>query len=426
MDVLVLFGLLLILMSLSVPIGIALGIATSVVILFMSNLNIMLLPQNCFTSLDSFPLMAIPFFILAGNLMKSGGIADRLLKFINSFVGAVTGGLAMVTTMACMFFAALSGSANATVSGIGTFMIPAMREKGYDEGYATAITAAAGSLGVIIPPSISFVVYGVVANVSIGKLFLAGVLPGIVIGVCLMITNYVISKKEGYVGEDKSFSIKETLIAFKEAFWALLTPIIILGGIYGGIFTPTEAAVVGVVYAIFVGIVIYRELKLSEIYEALRDTAVVLGSTIFTLGLSMSFAYFLALQQVPATIGAAFTSISSNAIVTFLLINVMLLFVGCFIDNFSATIILTPIFLPIVQSLGMDPIHFGIVMCVNLAIGFVTPPYGVNLFVASAVADVPIEKTSKSVMPLIATMIVALLIITFVPSLSMYIPSLAN
>lgn len=424
MMLLCLFGGLIFFLTLSVPIGIALGIATTVTLVLFSHIPTLMIAQNAFAGLDSFPLMAIPFFILAGNLMRYGGISRRLLDLADTLVGYLVGGLAMVTTLTCMFFAAISGSGPATVSAIGSFMIPSMKEKNYPAGYAAAITAAAGSIGVIIPPSIPFVIYGVVTGTSIGSLFLAGVIPGIIIGLSLMIANYFISKKHGYRGTEGKPSFKKTGKAFREAFWALLVPIIILGGIYGGIFTPTEAAVVGAVYALIVGVFIYHELGWSEIYRSFRDTMLINGATTFILGLSVSFAYLVTMKQVPAMAANYMDSLSVSPLIILLMINIFLLVLGCFIDNISSCVILAPILLPIVMKLGIDPVHFGIFMTVNLSIGFVTPPYGANLFVASAVAGVSVDRISRYVWPLLLAMVISLMLITYIPQLSLFLPNL--
>ena len=414
--VLMMFGLLLVLMLIGTPIGIALGVSTAVTMYFTTTINMTTIATACFGGLDSFPLMAIPFFILAGNLMKSGGISRRLLDFAAALVGHIRGSVGMVTVVASMFFAALSGSSPATVTAIGSITIPEMKESGYDPGYATALTAAAGTIGVIIPPSIPFVIYGVAANASIADLFLAGIIPGIIIGLGLMLVNYITARKYGY-GVRTKFSLARVWKSFKESIWALLVPVIILGGIYGGIFTPTESAVAGIVYALIVGVFVYKELNFASIYEAFRDTVLINGQTTFLVGLSMGFARFLTMAQVPAA-AAGFILDLSNPIVILIVINIFLLIIGCFIDNVSSTVILTPILLPIVTGVGMDPVQFGIVMTVNLAIGFITPPYGANLFFASAVADVPVTKIAARILPMIGTMIVILMFLTFIPALS--------
>ena len=419
MDVGVLFGLLILLLALSIPIGISLGIATAITMAFFSSIPLMLLGQQSFIALDSFPLLAIPFFMLAGSLMGYGGISKRIVSFAESLVGWMIGGLAQVTIVACMFFAAISGSGPATVSAIGSFMIPAMKEKKYDGSFAAAITAAAGSIGVIIPPSIPFVIYGVLSGTSVGEMFIAGIIPGIIIGISLMVVAYFMAKKAHYPKPDVSFNVKYICKSFIDAFWALLVPVIILGGIYGGIFTPTEAAVAGVVYALFAGKFIYKELDYKTTKAAFLDALVVNGSVSFMLGLSMSFAAYLTMEQIPVKVGTWIVSISNTPFVVLLLINIMLLIIGCFVDNISAMIILTPIFLPVMKQIGVDPVHFGLFMTVALAIGFITPPYGVNLFVASAVSGEKVPSICTKIGPLVAIMMFDLLLFVAFPSLSM-------
>ncbi|WP_337810774.1 TRAP transporter large permease [Enterocloster sp.] len=401
------------LMMIGSPIAVALGVATMTA---TTNISLTTMSTACLSGLDSFPLMAIPFFMLAGNLMKSGGISRRILDFADAVVGWVTGSVGMVTVVASMFFAALSGSSPATVTAIGGITIPEMKEEGYDPAYATAITAAAGTIGVIIPPSIPFVIYGVAAQCSISDLFLAGIIPGILIGVVLMIVNYVTAKKCGF-GHTKKFHAGHLLRTLGDSIWALLVPVIILGGIYGGIFTPTESAVAAIIYSIFVGVFIYHELDLKSILEAFKETALINGQTTFLVGISMAFARFLTMSQVPGTLAKGILGIS-NPIAILLVINLFLLVVGCFIDNISSTVILTPILLPIVAGIGMSPIQFGIVMTVNLAIGFITPPYGCNLFFASAISNVSVVDIAKKILPMIGVMLIVLMALTFIPALS--------
>ena len=408
--------ILVLLMMIGSPIAVALGVATMVTMTATTNISLTTMSTACLSGLDSFPLMAIPFFMLAGNLMKSGGISRRILDFADAVVGWVTGSVGMVTVVASMFFAALSGSSPATVTAIGGITIPEMKEEGYDPAYATAITAAAGTIGVIIPPSIPFVIYGVAAQCSISDLFLAGIIPGILIGVVLMIVNYVTAKKHGF-GHTKKFHAGHLLRTLGDSIWALLVPVIILGGIYGGIFTPTESAVAAILYSIFVGVFIYHELDLKSILEAFKETALINGQTTFLVGISMAFARFLTMSQVPGTLAKGILGIS-NPIAILLVINLFLLVVGCFIDNISSTVILTPILLPIVAGIGMSPIQFGIVMTVNLAIGFITPPYGCNLFFASAISNVSVVDIAKKILPMIGVMLIVLMALTFIPALS--------
>ncbi len=414
--ILVLFGTMFLLMMIGSPIAVALGVATMVTMTATTNISLTTMSTACLSGLDSFPLMAIPFFMLADNLMKSGGISRRILDFADAVVGWVTGSVGMVTVVASMFFAALSGSSPATVTAIGGITIPEMKEEGYDPAYATAITAAAGTIGVIIPPSIPFVIYGVAAQCSISDLFLAGIIPGILIGVVLMIVNYVTAKKHGF-GHTKKFHAGHLLRTLGDSIWALLVPVIILGGIYGGIFTPTESAVAAILYSIFVGVFIYHELDLKSILEAFKETALINGQTTFLVGISMAFARFLTMSQVPGTLAKGILGIS-NPIAILLVINLFLLVVGCFIDNISSTVILTPILLPIVAGIGMSPIQFGIVMTVNLAIGFITPPYGCNLFFASAISNVSVVDIAKKILPMIGVMLIVLMALTFIPALS--------
>lgn len=416
LKILLLFGVMFALMAIGAPIAVSLGVATITTMALTTNISLTTMATACFSGLDSFPLMAIPFFILAGNLMKSGGISRRILEFADALVGWITGSVGMVTVVASMFFAALSGSSPATVTAIGGITIPQMKKEGYDPAYATAITAASGTIGVIIPPSIPFVIYGVAAQCSISDLFLAGIIPGVLIGVVLMAVNYFTAKKKGF-GTKHQFSFMVLLKTFLKSFWALLVPVIILGGIYGGWFTPTEAAVVAIIYSVIIGLFVYKELTLKSILEAVRETVLVNGQTTFLVGISMSFARFLTMSQVPGTLAKSILNIDSP-IAILLAINLFLLVVGCFIDNISSTVILTPILLPIVVGIGMSPIQFGILMTVNLAIGFITPPYGCNLFFASAISNVSVVDIAKKILPMIAVMMIVLLMITFIPALS--------
>lgn len=424
MEALFLFGSFIVLIVLSVPIGYAVGISTAITLFFFSDIPLVMVTQNAVAGCDSFPLMAIPFFILAGSLMSTGGVAKRLLDFANMIFGFFTGGLAMVTTVSCMFFAAISGSAMATTSAIGTFMIPAMKEKNYDTSFAASLTAAAGTIGVIIPPSIPFVIYGVVVNTSISDLFIAGFIPGLLMGIALLGTSYILAKKYGYKGTGHLPKPKEVLASFKEAIWAILAPTIVLGGIYAGVFTPTEAAVIAVVYSAFVGAFIYKELTWKLLYKSLFDTILINGITTFMVGFSMAFAGYLSIQQIPTAIADGIMTLTTNKYLLLLIINLFLLAIGCLIDNIPATIILSPILLPIVTKLGMSPITFGVMITMNLAIGFVTPPYGINLFVASAVGKVPIGSMMKYMKFFLAALIFVLMLTTYVPATTMFLVNL--
>jgi C4-dicarboxylate transporter, DctM subunit len=413
---------LLILFTLSVPIAFSLGIASTLAV-NTADMPMLVVIQRMFGSLDLFPLMAIPFFILAGNLMEAGGISKRLVNFANTLVGSLSGGLAIVAVVTSMFFAAISGSGPATTAAIGSILIPAMIARGYDRNFAGGVQAVSGELGVIIPPSIPLILYGVTAEVSISKLFIAGVIPGFLIAGSLMLVVFLISKKKGYKGEAKA-TTAERLEAFRKAFLALLMPVIILGGIYGGIFTPTEAAAVAVVYAFVIGCFVYRELKIKDLYKVFYNSAITTAIIMIIISTAGLFGWILTRERVPQEIASAFTSFTDSPIMFLILINLLLWVVGMFFETASSIIILAPILTPIAVAVGIDPVHFGIIMVVNLAMGMVTPPLGVNLFVAVQIANTTLEKITKSLLPFLFILIVDILIISYTPSLSMWLPSL--
>jgi len=303
-------------------------------------------------------------------------------------------------------------------------MIPAMQAKKYGDGFAPALTATAGSIGVVIPPSIPFVLLGVTGSLSISDLFMAGIMPGVLIGVLLMIASFIIIKLKKVDTERERMQLKNIWETFYKAIWALLTPVIVLGGIYAGIFTPTEAAAIAIVYALIIGVFVYKELKWRDIYGCIVETIKITGATLYMVGLSIAFAYLLTIERIPSTVAEGILGASDNPVVVLLLINLFLLVVGAFIDTIAAIVILTPILLPVATQIGVDPIHFGVIMVVNLAIGFITPPVGVNLFVASAVGKVPFDTVARGIVPLFFTMIIALAIISYVPSLSLWLPNL--
>jgi len=376
--------------------------------------------QQMFVGMDSFPLLAIPLFMVAGSLMGEGGISKRLVNFCDSLVGHFTGGLAYVGILACMIFAAISGSGPATVAALGSILIPGMVEAGYDIGFATSVMAIAGAIGVIIPPSIPMVVYSSSANTSVGDMFLAGILPGIVVGLALMVASYIICKRGKFgLPTHPRYTLKQRLVAFKESFAALLMPVIILGGIYGGIFTPTEAAAVAVFYGFIVGFFVLKELTLEKCKTIFLNSAKNTAMVMMIIGAAKGFGLVLTTQHVPEKVAAFMMSISDSKIVVLLLINILLLFVGCIMECNAALLILTPILLPVVTSLGVNPIHFGIIMIVNLALGMSTPPLGVNLFVGCGISHITIERTIKSLLPLLLANVIALFIITYIPQISM-------
>ena len=408
---------------LSLPVGIALGFATMLTLILATNIDPIMVTQCAVAGLDSFTLMAIPFFMLAGNFMRYGGISKRLLDLADNIVGFFTGGLGAITTVTAMFFAAISGSGPATVSAVGSFMIPEMEKKGYDRGYATALSAAAGTIGVIIPPSIPFVIYGVATETSIADLFLAGFIPGILLGVAFLIYNYFVAKKRGWIGNGRRFNVKALWVSFKNAFWALLSPVIILGGIYSGFFTPPEAAAVACVYTFIIGTFVYKEIRWKEFIDCMMDTVVVAGATTFAVGMATSFSYILTLEEVPVSVSSFVLSLTDNKILILLVINLFLLVVGMFMDNICSCTILAPILLPVVASYGVDPVHFGIIMTLNLAIGFITPPYGANLFVGSAIGKIPFQRIVKWIWGFIAAAVIALMVVTYFPGFFMWMAS---
>lgn len=417
----ILFGYFVLFLLISVPIGISLGLASLVTLMGSGTLPIDYVAQISFTSIDSFPIMAIPFFIAAGVFMGSGGLSKRLLNLADEILGPLPGGMALATIATCMFFAAISGSGPATVAAIGSLTIPAMIQRGYDVYFSCAIVAAAGAIGVMIPPSNPFVIYGVSAQASIGKLFIAGIVPGLLTGIALMVYSYFVSKKRGWMGEAKERSFKSITAAFWDAKLALMVPVIVLGGIYGGLMTPTEAAAVAAFYGLVVGVFVYRELNSKNIVDVFMQACSTSAIVIILMAMATIFGNVMTIEQVPAKIAAFILGLTQNKILILLLINVLLLVIGTFMEALAAIVILTPILLPIVKQVGVDPIHFGIIMVVNLAIGFVTPPVGVNLFVASGVANVKLGAVARKIVPILGLMIIVLLAITYIPAISLFL-----
>lgn len=408
----------------NVPVGIAIGLSALAAVLATGTLSHSYIVSTLVSASDSFPIMAIPLFILAGELMGGGGVSRRLLNVVNVFFGRITGGLAICTVVVCMFFAAVSGSGPATVAAVGSMVVPTMLKKGYSKKFTLALIACAGSIGVIIPPSIPMVIYGVSTSTSISGLFMAGFLPGILIGGVLIVLCYFYSKKNGWTGDDTKYSFKEAFDIIWDAKWALINPLIILGGIYGGIFTPTEAAAIAAVYAFICGVFIYKELDLKGLYQTIAGACSTTGTTMVIIGCATAFTKILTIQQIPGMITNAILGITSNQILVLILINVLLLIVGCFMDTTPAMMVLSPILLPIALSFNMSPIHFGIIMVVNLAIGFITPPLGINLFVAARVGNEPLGTVTDGIIPFILAMIFCLILITYIPAISMTLPRL--
>lgn len=415
----ILFGSFLLLLIFGVPVGISLGVASMLAIVALPFINMEFFVQGLVSGLDSFPLLAVVLFTLAGNLMSQGGVSKRLLHLAEVFLGRSTGGLGIVTIVACIFFASISGTGSATVAAIGLSMIPSMVKRGYDRGFAAATVATSGGIGVIIPPSVVMIVYAVTAEVSVTDMFIAGILPGIFIGAVLIAYCVLQSHRYGYRGSDQYYDWGEKWQAIKDASWSLLIPVIILGGIYSGIFTPTESAAIGVVYGLIFGVFVYREINVKQLFDIVLESALLVGAVLVIVGTSVAFGRILTLERIPTEIASFILGLTENGILILLAINLLLLVVGTFMETLAAIVILTPILLPIVMALGMHPVHFGIVMVVNLAIGFVTPPLGANLFMASQVGRVSLEKLSRAIMGWIFAMLIALMIITFVPALSL-------
>jgi len=384
-----------------------------------------LLARSVVTGGDSFPLIAVPLFILAGDLMQQGGLSRRLVAFANSLVGHIRAGLTYVNVLACMFFAAISGSSPATVAAIGANLLPEMEKEGYAKDFSASLTASAGMIGVMIPPSIPFIVYGVTAEVSIGELFMAGVVPGILFGIMFMaISRFLVRKDAQILSGKRQFSAKLSWETFRKSIWALIVPIIILGGIYGGIFTPTEAGAVAVVYALIIGLFVYRDMSLRDLPKIFAQSALTSGTVLVLVIMATTFGRLITIARIPVLLANWMTTISDSPIVVLLLINLFLLFVGMFMETISSIIILTPILLPVAQAMGIDPILFGVILTVNLAIGFCTPPLGVNLFVASGISGIPIERLTRSILPFFVGMIVLLLIVSYVPQVSLLLPQI--
>lgn len=415
----VLIIVLFLLFFLGVPITFALG-AVSLLGLLVTGTPLTVLVQRMFTGLDSFPLVAVPLFILAGGLMSVGGISKRLVDFAQMLVGHFTAGLAMVSVVAAMFFSAVTGSAIADTAAIGGLMIPAMVRQGYDRRFSAALLAS----GPIIPPSIPMVLYGVMASTSIAELFMGGVVPGVMMGLALMVISYYVGRKRGYRGRARLAAPREILIGFKDAVLAMLMPLIIIGGILSGVFTATESGVIAVVYALILGMFVYRELKLSDLPKILLDTAVTTGTVLIVIGTASLFTWFLTIQQIPQSLAQSIVSFTSNKYLILLLINVILLIVGTFIDTISALTIFTPLFLPIILAAGINPVHFGVIMAVNLTIGMVTPPLGVCLFVSSGIAKVSLREMMGDLWPQLVALVLVLAISTYVPNVVMFLPNL--
>ena len=419
MAMLILLVLLIFFAALGVPLAFAIGASCVSYILIYAPNFIAMLPQRVWNGAYSELMIAMPLFMLAGELMNTGGITQRIINFCMELLRPVRGGLGEVNIVASMIFGGISGSSVADTSALGSILIPAMEKEGYPPEASAGITVASSTMGMIIPPSTPMIVYSMISGASVGALFMAGAVPGILIGLTQLVLVYIISAKKGWHPAKAKFDAKRAAKSLLSGIPALIMPVFIIICVSFGVCTASESAGVAVLYSILVGFFVYKELTPATIYDALRESVLVNGQTMFLVGFSMGFARFLTMSQIPASIAAKIGAIDSKVVV-FLMINLFLLIVGCFIDNISSMLILTPIFLPIVQSYGMTPVQFGIVMTVNLCIGFITPPYGANLFIASAISDVPIMNIAKKIMPMIGAMLIVLMLLTFIPALSTF------
>lgn len=414
MEMIVLFGTLFVTMLIGVPLGFAVGIATIVAFVVFTDTPLTLIVQSCVTGIDSFAFIAIPLFIMSGALMSKGGIAKRLVDMFHVMLGHVPGGLGLVSVATCGFFGAISGSATATVSAIGSLMMPEMKEKGYPPEFNAMCIAAAGSTALLIPPSVCLVLYGVATETSVGDLLLAGIIPGLVVMFCLFFATIWYAKKHKFPVHKRQ-PVRTALRAAWDAKWALGCPIIILGGIYGGIFTATEAAVVSVVYAVIIGFFVYKDLTWKIVMDSLKETMVLSGMLAYMLGTATAFAKFLSLAQVPTKLVDWITGITDNPVLLLLFCNILLLILGCVVDNIPIILIMSPLMLPIAEMAGMSPVTFGVVMVLNTTIGLITPPYGADLFFSASIAGVRMEATLKYFWMFFITLVVSLMLVTYIP-----------
>jgi C4-dicarboxylate transporter DctM subunit len=408
-------------MGLGVPIAFVLGLTPLVTMIVQGGTPLTLVAQRIFTGMDNMVLMAIPFFILAGNIMSKGGMTHQLVTFCKVLVGWLRGGLAYINVVISMIFAGITGAAVADTSAIGSILIPAMQREGYDTDFSAAVTATSSTIGPVIPPSIPFIIYGVLGEVSIASLFLAGIVPGVLLGVFMMAVVAYYARIRNYPKETLP-TLKEALKSFYEAALVLIMPLIILGGILTGIFTPTESACIAVFYALFIGIVVHRNIKLKDLPKLLIDTAATSSLVMLVIGMASIFSWVLASEQVPQMVTEAILSLTDNRIIILLLMNLVLLVVGTFMETAASLIILTPVLFPLMVSIGIDPLHFGVILVLNLVIGLTTPPVGVCLFIACSIANTRLELVSRAIVPFIMSSIAVLLIVTYWEWLVMAIP----
>ena len=423
MEGLFLISALMLFLIVGVPIAISLGLSSVLTLLLFSDQSLISLSQRFFHTMEIYPLLAVPFFILAGTFMTTGGMALRLIDFASATMGAIRGGLAMSTVLACMLFAAITGSSPATVVAVGSITIAGMVRAGYDREFATGVVANAGTLGILIPPSIVMVVYGAITETSVGALFMAGVVPGIILTVAMMVVIYFLARKKNFPVQPRC-SVRQLLTAAREAVWGLILIFIILGGIYGGVFTPTEAAAVAAVYAFLVAVFIYKDIGFRDVPKIVSDSAQVTSMLMFIVANAYLFAFVLTTEQIPQDAAGVILGLEMSQWLFLVAVNIILLVAGNFMVPSAVVLIMAPIIFPIAMEMGIDPVHLGIIMVINMEIGMVTPPVGLNLFVASGVSGLPLVTVIRATAPWLLLMIVMLGVITYVPALSLWLPEL--
>ncbi|EKB49108.1 TRAP transporter large permease [Cecembia lonarensis] len=420
--ILLLFLSFLVFLIIGIPIAFALGLSSLVYLLF-SDIPLIVIPQKMYAGLDVFVLLSIPGFILAGNLMNASGITQRIIAFCNALLGHIRGGLGLANVGASMLFGGISGTAIADTASIGSVMIPAMEKEGYDKAFSCAVTATSSTLGPIIPPSLPMIIAATLTGLSVGKLFVAGIIPGLLLGLGLLGLTYFISVKRKYPKKGRA-SWMVMAKRFYQAFWALMMTLLILFGIIGGVFTPTEASIVAVVYALVIGLLVYKELKWVQLPKIMLDSAKMTASLMVLVGFANLFAWIMTVEEIPQMIAAGLLDLTQNKFLILLLINVLLLFVGAFMETIAALLILFPVLLGVAVHVGVDPVQFAIIMVMNLVIGLTTPPVGVCLFVASSIGNISLEKISRAGFPFLLVSLIILLLVTYVPEISLYLPGL--
>ncbi|AEP35954.1 TRAP transporter large permease [Taylorella asinigenitalis] len=422
MSILVLFGTLFFFMLMGVPVAFSLGLSSSIIILFFSADSISSIAVKIFETSEHYTLLAIPFFLLAGAFMTTGGVAKRLIDFANATVGHIRGGLAIASVLSCMLFAALSGSSPATVAAVGSITIAGMVRSGYPLEFGTGIVTNAGTLGILIPPSITMVVYAAVTEQSVGRLFMAGVIPGLLLGTVLMVAIYIVARRKNLPAQPRA-TFREWIVSARKALWGLILVFIILGGIYSGAFTATEAAAVAAAYSFFVAVFVYKDIKLKECPRVVLEAAKLSVMLMFIIANAMLFAHVLTTENIPQDITRIVADMNLEAWQFLIVVNLILLVAGAFMEPSAIILIMVPILFPIATQLGIDPIHFGVMMVVNMEIGLITPPVGLNLFVSSAITKLPVEKVIRATLPWLMIMLLFLILITYVPEISIWLPN---